>query len=418
VYLELKKSESNRSMPQPGKHQLKLTLLQGTFAIVRLDAGGKPPNWFWDSKFCCLTKTNDELSLMCDQEALPSNVGQSSYCKTDLGIFRVEGLLAFGLTETLNKLTSPLTKTGISIFAISACGTIYISVERQWIFDSGYAWILAGHKVEGLPTSRIPVDGRSPVVTFEKDAMVQQMVDLIENKEGVEETFGLVVNAGWVPAEATQSAYINNLLPAVQECFKKADYTIPAPGGDIPKVYFYPSQYLHVTVATLHAFTRPTPDLATRAVLTKEWNDLVKAASKHCNWPTEPLQLTVQSAQLGKRAGILLWEETTGGLDQMRICIQAETEARHQRFAKAGVNADTLSIPNIIHSTFLRFHEVPESIGKEVQELFQRHVKDKLTTFFPDPISVPHAKLVCERIPYMHIPDDKDHVIATFQFGV
>ena len=408
-------SFSTTTMSTKPQAKLNLTLLSGTYAVVRLDAGSKPPDWFWESSFYSLTKTDDELSIVCEQNKVPSDICESDQCETGWGLFKVEGPLDFSLTGILNKLTNPLAKAGISIFAVSTYDTDYILVSEKRVFDSGYAWILAGHSVTGLPESRIPVDGHGPVVTFEKDAMIPKMVDLINGKPSTKETFGLVLNAGWVPSEATQTAYREKLLPAVRNCFQESDYNAPA-SEEIPNVYLYPSQHLHVTVATLHAFTRPTPDQTTKDLLAKDWGDLVKAASRHDEWPRRPLQLTLQSAQIGKRAGILLWNEVTGGLDQMRICIQAEMEGRQQQLIRAGIDTDTLSIPGIIHSTFLRFYEVPETPGVQVQESFQKYVKDEIATFFPDSIYVPHAKLVCERTPYMHIEDDEHHVLATFPF--
>ncbi|CAB9506074.1 expressed unknown protein [Seminavis robusta] len=395
--------------------QLKISHVQGTYAVVRLGPDTKPPDWFWGSRFYNLTKTDEELSLVCEQSNVPNDICEDEkQCESNWGLFKVEGPLDFGLTGILNKLTAPLAKAGISIFAISTYDTDYILVKKHLVSNAGYAWKLEGHVVQGLPETRPPQDGAA--VAFERDQFIQRMIDLQNGKEGVEETFGLVVCAGWVPSESLQSAYRNNLLPAIQKCFDESDWNNNN-NQQIPNVYLYPSQHLHVTVATCHAFTRPLTDKATQDILTREWTNLVKAASQRDEWPNVPLQLSLVSAQIGKRAGILLWKDVTGGMDQMRICINAETKARHKQLIRAGIEPDTLSIPGIIHSTVLRFHQVPTTPGEQVQAKFQTHVKERISSFFDEPVTIDKAKLVCERKPYMHIDHDERHVLETFSLG-
>lgn len=396
------------------KSKLKLSYVDATCAVVRLGPDVKPPDWFWTSKFYSLTKTDEELSIVCEEESVPADlVKDTKCCEMGWGLFKVEGPLDFGLTGILNKLTTPLAKASISIFAVSTFDTDYILVKQNLAFDAGYCWVLSGHIVNGLPV-RKPKD--SAVTTFEKDPMVQRMIDLTNGLASAEETFGLVLVSGWVPPESVQSAYNQNFLPAVQKCFLESDWTPPSP-GKIPNVYLYPSKHLHVTISTLHAFWRPVEDESKQKVLEAEWTDLVKAASKREDWPVRPLQLTLDTAQIGKKAGIMLWKDLSGGVDKMRICVQAEAQERERRLIRAGIDPGTLSIPGIIHSTFLRFHEQPESPGKDIQEQFEKTVKNNISTFFPEPITVSQVKLACERRPYMHIEEDGRHVLASFSLG-
>jgi hypothetical protein len=77
---------------------------------------------------------------------------------------------------------------------------------------------------------------------------------------------------------------------------------------------------------------------------------------------------------------------------------------------------DGLDVPPIIHSTFLRFRSPPRTDGASMQERFQADVVSVLGELLPHPFRVPVATLVCERTPYMHVPFDDRHVLATICF--
>jgi len=427
--LSLERVSSSQEENRPKK--LTLSVVDGTYAILRLDPNNTPPDWLWESDFYSLTKTKDELSIVCDQTQVSTTLllqqqqQHQSVVEPGWGLFKVEGPLEFGRTGILHELTEPLAKAGISMFTISTYDTDYILVKKGRLFEAGYQWILEGHHVHNLPKSRTPQDGDTPVVTFERDDMIQKMIGLqrlgrLPSAE--EETYGIVVVAGWVPSDAWQAAYNDNFLPAVQKCFYESDWNQSTNKGrekdddTIPNVYLYPSTSLHVTVATLRPFFQPMGDEESKETLKLEWTDLVRAASLREDWPRKPLQLVIDSAQIGKKAGILLWNELTGGLDMMRVCLEAELEHRQERLIRAGIDTKTFRIPTIMHSTFLRFHQLPETPGQEIQQKFQKYVKDQISTLFPDPIIAVDAKVVCERIPYMHILEDKNFVFRTMPF--
>jgi hypothetical protein len=113
------------------------------------------------------------------------------------------------------------------------------------------------------------------------------------------------------------------------------------------------------------------------------WIELVSAASQHPDWPTSPLQLEINAAQIGTKAGILMWKEqvllsfeTTGGLQAMRTCIANEAPERGMKIH---------NIPGIIHSSFLRFSQVPFTDRATVKERFQSNVLPRLKDMFSQP---------------------------------
>ena len=107
----------------------------------------------------------------------------------------------------------------ISIFAISTYDTDYILVKENLAFAAAYEWVLAGHLVNGLPETPTTKDG--PATTFEKDPMIQHMIDQTRGKVSDREIFGLLVVSGWPPSEVVQAAYNNKFLPAIQKCFRE-----------------------------------------------------------------------------------------------------------------------------------------------------------------------------------------------------
>ena len=178
-------------------------------------------------------------------------------------------------------------------------------------------------------------------------------------------------------------------------------------------VYLYPSCCLHVTIASPYPFTVQPPNEADKEKHIHLWKDVFIQASNHDLWPSDKIQLKLSHTQIGKKAGILLWEEDSGDrIELIRKCIQIVTDSKADEATKLGINLKALSIPPIIHSTFLRFLNEPSfSTGESIQEKFQRNIVSCLDKYFTDGITLDSVKFVYERTPYMHIPNDDSHVL-------
>jgi hypothetical protein len=92
---------------------LALSLLSETFAICRLGPEADIPSWALDGDFFSVTRTQEELSLVCLQEKVP----EKTRCEKDFRCFKVGGPLDFSLTGILSSLTIPLAQAGISVLA-------------------------------------------------------------------------------------------------------------------------------------------------------------------------------------------------------------------------------------------------------------------------------------------------------------
>ncbi len=127
-------------------HELKFRQLPGTYAIVRLAPDAPVPAWATKSEFSSITRTFDELSIVCPTENLPPDVHSSHrwIC------LKLEGPFAFSLTGVLLSFIEPLSSKGIPIFAISTFDTDYVLVQEEWAEAANSALQAAGHeRVDG-----------------------------------------------------------------------------------------------------------------------------------------------------------------------------------------------------------------------------------------------------------------------------
>ncbi len=108
-------------------HQLTLAILPDTFAVCRFAADAPIPSWVTNGNFVSLTRTRDELSIVCAQRDVPDDIR----CERDWRALKVEGPLDFALTGILASIAAPLADAGISIFAISTFDTDYVLVKQD-----------------------------------------------------------------------------------------------------------------------------------------------------------------------------------------------------------------------------------------------------------------------------------------------
>ena len=94
-----------------------------------------------------------------------------------------------------------------------------------------------------------------------------------------------------------------------------------------------------------------------RLALATKWKQVVRRASTSEDWPRRPLELELDAAQIRNRAGIFLWKEHTGGIAQMRRCLQVAANQHDEDDDDDELFTSTLKIPDIIHTTFVRYHQ-------------------------------------------------------------
>ncbi|MPN37299.1 hypothetical protein SDC9_184815 [bioreactor metagenome] len=106
---------------------LSMKLIKGLFGVCRLDRDELLPGWASRSSFYSITKTLDELSIVCSQDNIPKDIK----CEKDWRSLKVEGPLDFSLIGILSSISTILAQRGISIFAVSTYDTDYILVKDK-----------------------------------------------------------------------------------------------------------------------------------------------------------------------------------------------------------------------------------------------------------------------------------------------
>jgi len=125
-------------------HQLLLTVLPGTYAIARFAPGASISVPYTESFFYSVTKTEEELSLVCEEKLLTADMKAERRRR----LIRVESTLAFSLTGIVASLAIPLAEASVSIFAVSTYDTDYLLVNDGDLEQAVAALERAGHKVQ------------------------------------------------------------------------------------------------------------------------------------------------------------------------------------------------------------------------------------------------------------------------------
>jgi uncharacterized protein len=111
---------------------MELKILDSTFSIVKFPPAEKIPLWVLNCDVFSITRTDEELSVVCPSECLPINE-QVKDVENDWRCIKVEGILDFSLTGILSSLANTLAENNISIFAISTFNTDYLLVKSHSI---------------------------------------------------------------------------------------------------------------------------------------------------------------------------------------------------------------------------------------------------------------------------------------------
>lgn len=125
---------------------LTLQRLAGAYAVVRLAPGEGWPHWAtWSRALMSVTRTATETSVICEQDAVPSEVR----AERDFVAFAVEGPLDFAAVGILARLATPLAAAGVPLLAISTFDTDVLLVRAGSAPEARAAWRAAGITVRG-----------------------------------------------------------------------------------------------------------------------------------------------------------------------------------------------------------------------------------------------------------------------------
>jgi hypothetical protein len=127
------------------RRHLKFRVVPGSFAICRLAAGSPIPDWALHGTFSSLTRTEEELSIVCESRKVPPEANHHApwIC------LQLEGPFPFSETGILTSFIDPLAEVGVPIFAISTYDTDYVLIREDFADIALSALQSAGHQLIG-----------------------------------------------------------------------------------------------------------------------------------------------------------------------------------------------------------------------------------------------------------------------------
>ncbi|SHK25281.1 hypothetical protein SAMN02745163_03495 [Clostridium cavendishii DSM 21758] len=125
------------------KEILTMKLLEEKYGVCRLEKEAIIPEWASRDEFFSITKTSDELSIVCLERDIPMD----TVCERGWRILKIEGPLDFSLIGIMASISSILAQKGISIFAISTYDTDYILVKNTDVDNAVETLVSERYKV-------------------------------------------------------------------------------------------------------------------------------------------------------------------------------------------------------------------------------------------------------------------------------
>lgn len=125
---------------------LTLTLLPDVLAICRLEPAAVVPEWASAGEFVSITRTSDELSVVCSEANVPGGVTADRGWRS----FKVEGPLDLSLTGVLASLAGPLAEARVNIFAVSTFETDYVLVKQDKVTLAAEVLTRSGHRLASV----------------------------------------------------------------------------------------------------------------------------------------------------------------------------------------------------------------------------------------------------------------------------
>ena len=122
---------------------LTLTVLPDRYAICRFDGKAPVPQWAIGDDFVSISRTRDELSIICPER----NVPQGTACSGGWRILKCEGPLDYNLIGIVASLAEPLADAGVSIFPLATHDTDYVLVREPQLELAIQALTNYGHAV-------------------------------------------------------------------------------------------------------------------------------------------------------------------------------------------------------------------------------------------------------------------------------
>jgi hypothetical protein len=121
---------------------LRITILPHRLAVCRLASDAPLPSWIAGA-FTSVTRTSDELSIVCEDDAVPQGV----QAERGWRVLKVEGPIPFEVTGVAAALVAPLAGERISVFLLATYDTDYLLLKEDSFARATDVLRAAGHDV-------------------------------------------------------------------------------------------------------------------------------------------------------------------------------------------------------------------------------------------------------------------------------
>ncbi len=121
-----------------------LILQAGEYAVCRLLPSEPVPAWAEAAGFSSVTRTTDELSIICAAALVPANI----HAERGWRLLQFQGPFAFAATGILSSVLAPLAVAKVGILALSTFDTDYLLVKATQLDATVRALEATGHTVQ------------------------------------------------------------------------------------------------------------------------------------------------------------------------------------------------------------------------------------------------------------------------------
>ena len=108
------------------------------YSVIKLDPSAPDPTPPDQTNFWTISRTVDELSLVCETNAAPQKGILAR--EDDWVVFRVAGTMEFSLTGIVSRISQPIATAEIGIFVISTFDTDYILIKSDQAHQAVNVW--------------------------------------------------------------------------------------------------------------------------------------------------------------------------------------------------------------------------------------------------------------------------------------
>ncbi|TDR44889.1 hypothetical protein DFR29_10570 [Tahibacter aquaticus] len=123
--------------------RLALRRLPGDYAVCRLDAAAAIPAWADGDGFVSISRSAEELSVLCRSERVPAEVRQDG----PWACFALLGPFAFEQSGIVLAVIRPLSEAGLGVFVVSTFDGDHVLVKAHEAVRAVELLAAAGHRL-------------------------------------------------------------------------------------------------------------------------------------------------------------------------------------------------------------------------------------------------------------------------------